>query len=85
VPAKATFTRRFQPDVELLQRERKRGVPDSLKASAYVTVAALALSLFALLAWALMRVDARARPRARGERTGAARAPVHPAAHGSGR
>src|SRR5215211_4413534 len=85
VPAKATFTRNFQPDVELLQRERKPGVPDSVKASAYLTVAALALSLFVLLGWALTRVDARARLQARRGRTGAPRAPVQPAAPGSGR
>ncbi len=57
VPASARFTRRFQPDIELLQRERKPDVPAALGAGAYLTVLAVVLSLFCLLAWALLRVD----------------------------
>ena len=57
VPARAAFTRRFQPDIELLQRERKPDVPGALAAGAYLTVAAIALSLFAFFAWALLRVE----------------------------
>ena len=57
VPAPATFTREFQADHELLQRERKKGVPGALTASAYVTVLAIALSLMALIAWALIRME----------------------------
>ncbi len=57
VPATASFTRDFQPDHELLQRERKKGVPGSLTATAYATVLAIALSLMALIAWALIRME----------------------------
>ena len=57
VPATASFTRDFQPDHELLQRERKEGVPGSLTATAYATVLAIALSLLALIAWALIRME----------------------------
>ena len=37
--------------------ERKEGVPASLSASAYLTVLAIAFSLFALLGWALIRLE----------------------------
>ncbi len=57
VPAAATFTRDFQSDHEFLQRERKEGIPASLSASAYLTVLAIALSLFALLGWSLIRLE----------------------------
>ena len=57
VPAQASFTREFQADHELLQRERKAGVSGSLTASAYATVLAIALSLIALIAWALIRME----------------------------
>jgi hypothetical protein len=57
VPAQATFTREFQADHEFLQRERKKGVPGALTASAYATVLAIALSLMALIAWALIRME----------------------------
>ena len=59
----ATFTREFQADHELLQRERKKGVPGALTASAYATVLAIALSLFALIAWALIRMEGGGRGR----------------------
>jgi hypothetical protein len=57
IPARASFTRDFQPDVELLQRERKEGVADSLKVGAYLLVLAIALGLLALIAWVLLRID----------------------------
>ena len=57
VPARAAVTRRFQPDIELLQRERKPDVPDALAVGAYLTVAAIGMSLFAFFAWALLRVE----------------------------
>jgi hypothetical protein len=57
VPASASFTRAFQPDVEVLQRERKDDVSGALTLTAYLTVLAIALALMALIAWALMRVD----------------------------
>ena len=51
----ARFTRPFQPDIELLQRERKPDVPGALSAAAYLTVLAIVMSLFAFFAWALLR------------------------------
>jgi hypothetical protein len=57
VPAKASFTRGFVADHKVLQRERKQGVPGVLTLIAYLTVLAIALSLIALIAWSLLRVD----------------------------
>jgi len=57
VPAPAHFTRTFDDEHQLLQREAKGG-PPFLVALAYSTVAAIALSLLALLAWALHRLAA---------------------------
>ena len=57
VPAAASFTRDFRPDVEVLQRERKQDVSGALTLSAYLTVLAIALALIALIAWSLIRVD----------------------------
>ena len=42
----------------MLQRERKFDVPSALGAVAYLTVLAIALALFTLIAWSLLRVDA---------------------------
>jgi hypothetical protein len=75
VPAKASFTRAFQPDIEVLQRERKQDVSPALTLMAYLTVLAIALGLIALIAWSLLRVDrGEARPTARSGRTRRARA-----------
>jgi hypothetical protein len=57
VPAKASFTRGFLADHKVLQRERKQGVPGFLTLAAYLTVLAIALSLLAMIAWSLLRVD----------------------------
>jgi hypothetical protein len=57
VPAEASFTREFRPDVQVLQRERKQDVAGGLTLMAYLTVLAIALSLIALIAWSLLRVD----------------------------
>jgi hypothetical protein len=65
VPAKARFTRGFEDEHQLLQREQTGGSP-VLVAVAYSTVAAIALSLLALLAWGLHRL-------AFGPRTGSPR------------
>ena len=70
VPAKASFTRGFLADKKVLQREQKQGVPGFLTLSAYLTVLAIALSLIALIAWALLRVD---RGEARSPRAGRTR------------
>jgi hypothetical protein len=61
VPAPAHFTRSFGDEHKLLQREQKGGSP-LLVALAYSTVAAITLSLLALLAWALHRLSAGPRP-----------------------
>jgi hypothetical protein len=71
VPAPARFTRAFGDEHKLLQREQKGGGP-ALVAVAYTTVAAITLSLLALLAWGLHRLAVgvparrRRRPRVRG-------------------
>jgi hypothetical protein len=57
VPANANFTRAFQPDKEVLQREAKKGVSPALTVTAYLAVLAIALALIALIAWSLLRVD----------------------------
>ena len=41
----------------MLQREAKQGVSPVLTLIAYLTVLAIALSLIALIAWSLLRVD----------------------------
>ncbi|HEX2415927.1 MAG TPA: hypothetical protein VHJ37_12010 [Thermoleophilaceae bacterium] len=63
VPASARFTRPFQPDIELLQRERKPDVPGALSVAAYLTVLAIVMSLFAFFAWALLRLGRGRTPR----------------------
>jgi hypothetical protein len=55
VPAPAQFTRSFGDEHQLLQREAKGG-PPVLVGIAYSVVAAIALSLLALIAWALHRL-----------------------------
>jgi hypothetical protein len=66
-PAPAHFTRSFGDEHQLLQREQKGGGP-LLVAVAYSTVAAIALSLLALLAWALHRLALGLRPSPRRRR-----------------
>jgi hypothetical protein len=73
-PATAGFTRGFQPDIVVLQRERKFDVPRALGAVAYLTVLAIALALFALIAWSLLRIDAGGPARRREGRTATSRA-----------
>jgi hypothetical protein len=70
VPAKASFTRGFVADHDVLQRERKKGVSPALTVIAYLTVLAIALALIALIAWSLLRVD---RGEARSTRAGRTR------------
>jgi len=55
VPARATFTRAFVDETRVLQREQTGGGP-LLVAAAYFVVAAITLSLLALLAWGLHRL-----------------------------
>ena len=61
---------RFRPDIELLQRERKPDVPGALSAAAYLTVLAIAMSLFAFFAWALLRLGRGGSPRRRHQAAG---------------
>jgi hypothetical protein len=58
VPARPAFTRRFVRDVEVLQREQKDDVPGGLKLIAYLAVGGIAAAMIALIAWALLRLDA---------------------------
>jgi hypothetical protein len=67
VPAPAHFTRNFGSEHKLLQREQKGGSP-ALVVLAYSTVAAITLSLLALLAWALHRLSVGMRPAPRRRR-----------------
>jgi hypothetical protein len=57
VEAPRMFTRDFQEDKSLLQREQKPDVPAALTAIAYLTVLAIFLGLVASLALGLMRLD----------------------------
>ncbi len=52
IPARESFVREFRSERKLLQREQTGGSP-AVVALAYATVAGIALSLLALLAWAL--------------------------------
>ena len=56
VPAKQSFRRPFVSDHQLLQRERKQGVPGWLTTVAPLCVLALALAFLTTLAWGLGRV-----------------------------
>lgn len=75
VPATANFTRAFQPDIEVLQRERKLGVSGLLTLGAYLIVLVIALSLIAMLAWSLLRIDRGGEREARPPRAGRSRRP----------
>ena len=57
VPAEASFTREFQTDHELLQREQKTAAP-ALWGIAYAAVIGIALGFLALLAWGVHRLAA---------------------------
>ena len=72
VPAKASFTRDFQSDKSVLQREAKQGVSPALTLIAYLTVLAIALSLIAMISWSLLTVD---RGEGRSPRAGRTRRP----------
>jgi hypothetical protein len=77
VPARPAFTREFVRDLQILQRERKEGVSGWLTGAAYLTVAVIAASLMALIAWALLRLEGLERRPSRWRRSPAAgREPV---------
>ncbi|MDQ1633970.1 MAG: hypothetical protein QOJ32_779 [Frankiaceae bacterium] len=61
VRADPTFTRTFLLDKKLLQREQKPGVPTWLTWAAYLSVAALALFMLAVIAWSLRTAAGRGR------------------------
>jgi hypothetical protein len=56
VKASRHFTRPFEVDKQILQRETKKGVPGVLKVIAPLVVLAIALGLLTLLAGGLGRV-----------------------------
>jgi NAD(P)-dependent dehydrogenase (short-subunit alcohol dehydrogenase family) len=56
VPALPRFTRAVRPEREILQRERKRGVPGWLWTAAALAVLALMVPLFVLLSWGVARL-----------------------------
>ena len=59
IPATATFTRPFQDDKTILQREQKPGVSGSVKVFAYVTVLLVAILLLAAQVIGLRRFQTR--------------------------
>ena len=77
VPARASFSRPFIRDKQILQREAKQGT-GSLPLLGYAIVLAITLSIIALNAWALVRlatvIGPQARPPAR--RTAPVREPL---------
>jgi hypothetical protein len=75
VPAKASFTRPFVDETQILQREKTGGSP-ALVAIAYATVAGIALSLLVLLAWSLHRLAFPPKPDLRRSRGQAATSPT---------
>jgi hypothetical protein len=56
IPAKATFSRPFVDETQILQREQKGDVPGYLVVLAYSVVAVIVCGLIALLGWVLVRV-----------------------------
>jgi hypothetical protein len=56
VPARASFTRPFVDETEILQRELKPDVPGYLAGVAYSVVAAIVLGILLLLGWLLTRI-----------------------------
>jgi len=78
VPASASFERGFVADHEILQREQKDAA-GWLTAVAYLAVAAIALGLLVLIAWALHRLAIVAEaPAAEGAKTAEARPAPRP-------
>jgi hypothetical protein len=62
IPADAQFTRSFERDKQLLQREQKGGVPGFLTLVAYLAVLAIWSAMIAIVAWALWRLAGSAEP-----------------------
>jgi len=62
IPAPQRFTRSFERDKQLLQREQKGGVPGVLTLVAYLAVLAIWSAMIAIVAWALWRLAGSAEP-----------------------
>jgi hypothetical protein len=56
IPLRPSATRPFVYDHKLLQRERKRNVPQALPAIAYAIVGSIVIVFIAMLGWALARL-----------------------------
>jgi hypothetical protein len=56
IPAPAQFTRPFERDKKLLQREQKAGIPGFLTLLAYLAVLAIWSAMVAIVAWALVQL-----------------------------
>jgi hypothetical protein len=59
IPARDSFTRLFQVDKQLLQREQKPGVSGALVAFGYITVLIIGLGLYASMGWGLALLQRR--------------------------
>ena len=59
MPAEPSFTRTFERDKELLQREQKSDVPGALVLLAYVTVLLIGIALYASMGWGLALLQRR--------------------------
>jgi hypothetical protein len=59
VPAEPSFTRSFERDKELLQREQKSDVPGALVLLAYLTVLLIGIALYASMGWGLALLQRR--------------------------
>ncbi len=57
IPARPQFTRPFERDKKLLQREQKPGVSPFLTTFAYIIVLAVGLAVIALLTWGLRAIS----------------------------
>jgi hypothetical protein len=64
VPAEPRFTREFQRDKKLLQREQKAGVSPILSVLAYLTVLVMFLGLYGSMGWGLALLQTRLGTRA---------------------
>jgi hypothetical protein len=64
VPAEPQFTREFQRDKKLLQREQKPGVSGFLTGGAYVIVLLIFLGLYGSMGWGLALMQKRLSPSA---------------------
>jgi hypothetical protein len=68
IPAPAQFTRPFERDKKLLQREQKGNVPGFLTLLAYLAVLAIWSGMIAVVSWALWRLAGSAEERGGSER-----------------